>query len=559
MKRREFLKLAAAGIASAYALPDFASATAATTQPHNAFDPYFLQIIDGFLRNARATSPDYVACDYPDGTKLKTCCTPSGKTYVSVARMLPAMVEWQSAGRKPDVSNILLSIFQHAFDPKHPDFWGLGRSDKPVQLCVESSLVGLAAFRLKDTIIAQLTSDQKDNLQTWLASTAQVPERTTNHAWFTATNHAARLELSRTFPQFHGDEKWMLDDIKALDGLYGDGTDGWYSDAPDQPIYDFYNFYVFPTYPLFWGQLIGARYPQWNDKFRARLKLFLEKAPCFFDANGLHPLMGRSLIYRFAVVAPLILGYRENLWPHGPGMLRRIVRKAIEYHWSIGCYDEQRGKLRQTYSKDGTIEVCENYVDNGHPYWAMMTFSSLLAIPKDDPFWTAPEAPLPVEKADFTVSFAGPKMLVSGCQRTGEVKWLQSQQSPKRDYFRDKYIKLVYSSHFPFNTTSDKTHIPPDQTLVFRRSDNGVCAARAVKGVTGAKLRDNAIETHWFATLDDWKFEVLTTSPPDRSRVRVAHARNSRPARIAGSHRTCGRLLSARFRIGREIHHRNRW
>src|SRR6185437_5350817 len=99
---------------------------------------------------------------------------------------------------------------------------------------------------------------------------AQVHERTTNHAWFTATNHAARLESSRTYPQFHGDEKWMLDDIKALDGLYGEGTDGWYSDAPDQPIYDFYNFYVFPLYPLLWGGLIGARYPQWNDKFRAR-------------------------------------------------------------------------------------------------------------------------------------------------------------------------------------------------------------------------------------------------------------------------------------------------
>jgi len=44
-----------------------------------------------------------------------------------------------------------------------------------------------------------------------------VSERTSNHAWFTAINQAARIRLGEKFKDFAGDEKWMLDDLRALD------------------------------------------------------------------------------------------------------------------------------------------------------------------------------------------------------------------------------------------------------------------------------------------------------------------------------------------------------
>src|SRR2546429_9977557 len=122
---REFLKLAAGGMCVAPALPLLAQSTApAATETHAIFDRYFLEILGGFLRNAHKTSPDIVVCDFPDGTKLKGCCTPSGKTYDSVARMLPAMAEWIVARRAPDsfdiggkhvaLADIMLGIFQNA-------------------------------------------------------------------------------------------------------------------------------------------------------------------------------------------------------------------------------------------------------------------------------------------------------------------------------------------------------------------------------------------------------------------------------------------------------------
>src|SRR5437899_11976192 len=107
MNRRRFLQLSAAAIAGS-AVRSVSGDDVATRQaaaaPQTQFDHYYLTILAGFLKNARATAPDYVVCDYPDGTKLKSCCTPSGKTYVSVARMLPPMAEWITTGRSaPDV------------------------------------------------------------------------------------------------------------------------------------------------------------------------------------------------------------------------------------------------------------------------------------------------------------------------------------------------------------------------------------------------------------------------------------------------------------------------
>jgi hypothetical protein len=404
----------------------------------------------------------------------------------------------------------MLSVYRNAFDPKHPDFWGYAPKEKATQLSVEAALVAYALWRMGNRFIAELSIEQRRNISAWLASCTQVAERKTNHAWFSALNQAVRLVLASDFDDFRGDEAWMLEDIKALDGLYGDGTDGWYSDALDQPIYDLYNFYVFPNFPLMWGQVIGSRYPEWNEKFYSRVKTFLQTAPNFFAANGSHPLMGRSLIYRWAVLSPLALGYREKLWPHSAGLLRRICRKQLEYHWSLGCFDEASGKLRESFSRDDTNVTREIYVDNGHPYWAMLGFP-FLSLSKDDPFWTAEEELLPVEKGDFVTRFEGPRAMLVGTKRTGEVRWVQARNSAKRDAYRDKYSKFVWSSHFGFCASKDADHVPPDQALVFQEIATGKEATRAPNGVTDGKLLDDGVETTWWAKLGEWKFEVVST------------------------------------------------
>jgi hypothetical protein len=534
VNRRQFMQLVAAALATPALGQAIGQVKVAEQTLQELAGEMRQSLIAGFLRNAAASSSDYAVCDYPGGTKLKGCCTPFGKTYVSVARMLPALVE----SPDPEHRRVLNSIVQHAFDPTNLYFWGYAPPDKAKQLSVEAALVAWSLWRMVPGDIDALTPAERTNIQKWLASCTQVPERKTNHAWFSAINQAVRIELSKRHPEFSGDEKWMLDDLSALDAMYGEANEGWCSDSPDQPIYDLYNFYVFANFPLMWGRVIGARYPELYEKFRARIRKFLQTAPHFFGANGSHPLMGRSLIYRWAALSPLVLGYQEKLWPHSPGLLRRIVRMQLEFHQGLRCFDEEAGKLRETYAFDGisgTDVAREPYVDNGHPYWAMLGLE-FLSIPSNDPFWTAPDDYLPVTKGRYLLRFEGPKFLLAGIYESGEVRWIQAQNSAKRDTYRDKYSKFAWSNYFAFCSSNHKDRVPPDQALVFRDIATGKEATRAPNGVIEGKLLDDGVETKWFAQLGDWKINVV-------SRIRLIGEYEERTHHVTAPADAVGKVL----------------
>ena len=214
MNRRDFLKTAAAA-ASAPLLPP--SLFADLTSDAAGGDFHFTSILDGYLRNLERTTPNsFAVCDFPEGTNIKTCMTPSGHGYVSVARMLPAMAEYLHAGREPKafkvrgvdmpLDELLLATFRHAFDPAHEHYWAEPPTNKPTQRTVESALVAIALHRLGPEFVGRLSPQERSNVNKWLASCTIIPERENNHAWFTATNQACRLELGRTFPEFKGDE-----------------------------------------------------------------------------------------------------------------------------------------------------------------------------------------------------------------------------------------------------------------------------------------------------------------------------------------------------------------
>lgn len=469
--------------------------------PARIGEDFFREIVGGFVRNARATSPTFAVCDFPAGTKLKSCLARSGKTYVSVARMMPAMA---ATGVERAAFTMAL---RNAFDPGGADYWEESPPEKVNQRQVEASLVAWSLWRAGDPIVGSLTSRERSNIQAWLASCTRVVERKHNHAWFSAINHAGRLALASKWREFSGDERWMRDDLEALDGMASPG-DGWYSDSLTLPIFDYYNFWTFASHLLQWNEIIGKRYPEISRRFAARLRLFLEKAPYFFAADGRHVLFGRSLIYRWALLLPLAESYRQGLWPHSPGLLRRIVRKSLEYHRSIGSYDPEAGRLRETYSAQGTPALREFYIDNGHPYWCMPVFS-YLALPPGDPFWTAPEELLPVEKADFQVRFEGPRMLVAGARESGQVRWLQARCAYHHIRYRDKYIKFGYASHFPFNIVPAEDRPPWDSALVFRNPSSDAMAARS--SIEDGQLTRDGVRIRWTADLEGRKIAVETT------------------------------------------------
>ena len=462
-------------------------------------EQYFRQILDGYLRNCRRTSTSWAVCDFPDGTILPGAVTPGGKTYDSVSRMLPALAAW--AVRTGEHVDVLTAIYEHAFDPRHPDYWG-AVTDRQNQRQVESSIVAWSLWAARDLILPKLSSASRRNINAWLDSCTQRPVRNNNWAWFTAVNQAVRLDLARKWPEFSGDEKWMVADLTAMDALAAPGRDGWYSDSPKEPVYDFYNFWVFASHFLYWNKILGSRYTDWSAKFTLRLRQFLETAPHVFGANGSHTLFGRSLIYRWAVLTPLVLAYEQGLWPHSAGLLKRIVRGNIEYFWKLGGYDEARGKLLETLSPQGSRAICESYIDNGHPYWGMQAFA-LWLIPKDRAFWTAAEEPLPVERKSFRLRIPGPGILLTGDKRSGEVRWMIAVNGHNEPAYRAKYTKFSYSTHAPWGTSFDNA-------LMFRDPKSGEWVGQS--GVEGGRLLDDGgYQRRWWVRVGDDRVNVTST------------------------------------------------
>src|SRR6478672_5907207 len=193
MQRREFLQLTAAAL-SAAALPRTTSADeVASAAAAPAINDHFTEILAGYLSNLERTTPNsFAVCDYPEGTVIKTCSTPSGHGYVSVARMLAPMAEYLHAGLKPDVftvrgkemslTDLLLQTFRDAFDPKHEHYWAEPTGTKPTQRSVEAALVGIALHRLGPEFVGKLTAQERANVNKWLASCTIIPERDNNHA-----------------------------------------------------------------------------------------------------------------------------------------------------------------------------------------------------------------------------------------------------------------------------------------------------------------------------------------------------------------------------------------
>lgn len=508
MRRRDFLKATAVGVVAASA-PRLLADGRSVSPVSQRFDETFVTILEGFIRNAEKTARGFAVCNYPDGTILPGCSTATKKSFVSVARMLPPLSLWVASGRsdpvlsdgrKVEVWDVLRQTYTNAFNPKFEHYWGEPTGNKPSQRAVEATLVAMSLVRLGKDFVGGLKSEDRHNIQKWLASCTVFPERSNNHAWFSAVNQASRLRLSEHFDEFKGDENWMLADVKAMDAL-GKGTkEGWYSDSPDIPIYDYYNFWTFANFPLYWSQIIGAKYKDWDEKFRSRVKLFLRDVPFFFAADGSVPIFGRSLCYRWSLLAPMLVGYRLGLWPHSPALLRRIAGDNLNWWWKLGAYDEERGKLRETLTADGTTAVRDSYVDTGHPYWSMLGHETF-PIPANDPLWTDKNELLPIERGDYIKRLPGPRMLVVGCKSSGQVRWFQARNQPKREPYRDQYNKFGYSSHFPFNMNREAKQAPWDQALVFRNTKTGECVARLA--VKEGDLTEDGVQTQWSVKVGD--------------------------------------------------------
>ncbi len=329
-------------------------------------------------------------------------------------------------------------------DPNSPERWPT--VDEVRQAKVECASIALALHESRPWIWDRLDDRVRGNVVSWMSAMLGTETPDNNWTWFRAVTNAFLRSVGGPWRQED------IDHTLARTEAWYVG-DGWYSDgepAPGRPRnFDHYSGWAMQFYPLWYCRISGDQTePGLLDRYRERLRRYLQDAERLVGANGRPLIQGRSLTYRFAMLAPFWMGAIFDATPLTPGRTRRLTSAVANHFVESGSYDES-GLLPIGWH--GPFEAMrELYSGSGSPYWASKGFAGLV-LSDDHPVWTAPEEPLPIESGD--ISFALPKLgwIVSGTREDGIVRMVQhggDHTSPDRlSIDVPGYARHAYATH----------------------------------------------------------------------------------------------------------------
>ncbi|MCC7360087.1 MAG: DUF2264 domain-containing protein [Anaerolineales bacterium] len=354
----------------------------------------------------------------------------------------PARLSFQ--GYDLNLAYLLQQGLLQGTNPASRYYWGdIGHLD---QRLVECACLSIAVWLSRAQVFDQLTAAQQTQIVAWLAQADGKGAYPDNWVMFPAVSQVVRLRLGQAAP-----EADLRRRLEAMAAFYR--GDGWYADGRGDE-YDLYNAWMFGGHYLFWAWMDGDRFPDLRDEVLARARSFLAAFPHFFGANGSYVGWGRSLGSRFGALIAVALGHVLGVAPANPGLLRRLSSGNLRYYAERGLFHPSEHYLTQGVHGHNPLPL-ESYVSPGSPGSALAGLFAL-ALDPADPFWTAPEAPLPVEREDFELALPAPGFVVSGRRATGQVTLLNSRAgvASTANGYPAKYGKLAYHTHFPFNAVS---------------------------------------------------------------------------------------------------------
>ncbi|MFE4195618.1 DUF2264 domain-containing protein [Paenarthrobacter sp. NPDC056912] len=323
-----------------------------------------------------------------------------------------------------------------------PEAW-LPITDRS-QPMVEAASIVLGLQLTKPWLWDTLTGDEQAQVAAWLQGSSR--SVCVDNNWVLFQVMIAEFLAGAGFEHNADQIEHGLD---RLEDWYVGG--GWYRDGDNHGTGDFFDYYcgwAMHLYPILWAEFAADRHPEADarlDTCRTRLAAFLEDHATFFGSNGAPVFQGRSLIYRYAAVAPLFMGEAICATSLNPGQTRRMASGAAKYFLDGGAY--HRGL--PTLGWLGAFEpMTQEYSGPASPYWTSKAFVGLL-LPADHPVWTAVEEPSPVEAADILKYAEGPNYLLHSTAADGIARLLNhgsdKYYSPGPD--DPLYRRLAYSSH----------------------------------------------------------------------------------------------------------------
>ena len=361
-----------------------------------------------------------------------------------------------------DVEALLRQALLDGTDPSNPyTYWGdIGHMDQRI---VESADIAVTLWMSRERVFQKMTKAEQEQVIAWLAQVDNKGTYTDNWILFTGMAQAVRHHLGFPSPLDDLDNRLM-----QIEEFYR--GDGWIVDGPTDE-FELYNAWMFGWHYLLWTWIDGDRRPDHREVVLQHGRSFIDGFLHFFGSNGSYPAWGRSIVYRFAALAPFAVGHFLDIAPKDPGLLRRVSSGCIRYFYDHGLFESEGHFVRQGYHGDFPA-AGEAYISPGSPYWCCHGLFAL-TLDRDDPFWTATESPLPVERDDFDLTLPAPGLMLSGRRETGQVLLLNSRSGQEHDAprhnYTSKYGKLTYSTHLPFNVLPVRGSYAPDASVSLTR------------------------------------------------------------------------------------------
>ncbi|MDY0970253.1 DUF2264 domain-containing protein [Siccibacter turicensis] len=377
-----------------------------------------------------------------------------------------------------------LSAIRAGTDPQHPGYWGnTGPYD---QRLVEMAAYGYGLALLDGRLTRHFSARELDNLFTWLSQIddAQMPDSNWNYFAILVQLGFKRAGLP-----------WKREAIErrfAMMEAYYLG-DGWYSDGPGRPK-DYYISMAFHFYGLLYATLMADDDPERAATLRSRASLFAADFIYFSATDGASIPFGRSLTYRFAMVAFWSAAAFAGLEGFSPGVVKGIVLRHLRWWFDKPILDRD-GILTLGYACPNLV-MCEDYNSPGSPYWALKTFL-ILALPESHSFWQAEEQPLPALPRTRAIKAADQLLVHSEASRHAWL--LTSGQLELNNYVNTeaKYTKFAYSSVFGFTLERGRygiKHAACDSMLLLSEHDGYY---RGRRGCDSVQTTDTHILSHW--------------------------------------------------------------
>lgn len=200
--------------------------------------------------------------------------------------------------------------------------------------------------------------------------------------------------------------------------------DGWFSDGPGE-VFDFYNAWAI-HYLLHWYHEVD---PTWDTEFIiSAQREFLTTYKYLLGPCGV-PILGRSICYRMALPAPLILGHVMHADQVTAGEAKHALDAIWRYFIRHGAL--ARGNVTQGYW-GADARILDNYSGPASCLWALRSLIAAFYYPEASALWGAQGDALPIEKGDYSIAIKAAGWRVHGTRSSSviEVEKIGSSVAP---------------------------------------------------------------------------------------------------------------------------------